>query len=105
MAVAARRSHGETAFQQSFPMDALRIMVDDLVFRARVPHGCFLPFLVALAAQPGDVQGKDRGARIRPSFHFVRTVAFLAGWPIRVIVGDKFAVHAALILLPYFRVT
>ena len=102
MAIATCRRHRKAAFQQPFPMDTLRIVVNDLVFRPCVPHCGFLSLLVALAAQHRDVDRKDRGLRICSSFHFVRAVAFLAGWPIRIIIGDQSAVHAALVLLPHF---
>ena len=80
-------------------MDALRVVIDDLMFRARIPHCRFLPLLVTLAAEDWNIDGEDRRLRIRAAFDFMCAVAFLARRPVRIIVRYESSVHTALILL------
>ena len=105
MAVAARCGDSEAALQQSFPVDTLRVVGDDLMLRSGVPNCRFLPFLMAFAAKHRDIDGEDGGFWIRPALHFVSAVTFLAGGCIRIVVGDQSPVHTTLKLLPDLRVT
>lgn len=104
VAVAAGCRDGQSAFQQTLPVDAFRVVGNDLMLRSGVPDGGFLPFLVTLAAKPRDVEGEDGGLWIGPTFHLVRAMTFLAGWSVRIIVGNQLAVHAFLELLTHFCV-
>lgn len=105
MTVTARCRDGQAAFQQSFAVNALCVVRDDLVLRTGVTDSRFLPLLMALAAKPGDIDGENGRLWIRPPLHFVCAMALLAGGPVRVVVGDQPSVHAPQKLRTHLRVT
>ena len=56
MAVRAHRRDGKTAFHEPFAVNALRVPLDDLMFRSLVAHRGLFPFAVTLGAEIGNIR-------------------------------------------------
>ncbi len=105
VAVGAGSSHRQAAFEQPFAMDALLVSLNDLVLRARVSHGGFVPFAMAAGAQVRDIRGKDGRFRIFPSADAMRAMAFVARWRIGVVPCKQLSMNALLVLLTWLCMT
>ena len=99
MAIRARGSHGQATLHQTFTVDALRIVLDDLVFCTDISNRRLLAFAMALCTELRDVDSKRRRSWVDLSLHGMRAVAFLACWPVGIVLCNKSAVGALLVLL------
>lgn len=61
MAVGAGCRNRETTFQQPLAMDALCVVLDDLVLCARIANGCLLTLPVTASTEGRDICGKGWG--------------------------------------------
>ena len=103
VAVRAHCGHRETAFHQPLPVNALGIMLKDLVLLPDVSHRRLLARAVAPAAQRWHVGRENRGLRVQLSERAVGPVALLAGRGVVVVFRHKHPVQAFLVQLAYFR--
>ena len=101
----ASRSHGESALQQSLPVNAFFIVGDDLVLGTGVAQRRFLTFTMATPAQVRYVGRKYGRRRIVSLQYAMGSVAVFAGRRILVVLSQQLTVLAALELLADFLVT
>ena len=80
-------------------MDALGVVLGDLVLAPRVAEGRFLPLAVTTSAQGRHVGGEGPRCRILPAENRVPAVALLAGGRIGIVGGQELPMLAALKLL------
>jgi len=85
-------------------VDALVVVLDDLVLPPRVAHGGFLAFAMTPAAQSGHVGGKSDRVRIMFPQDVMGAVALLAVGSVGIVSGQQLTVFAALVLLADFLV-
>lgn len=85
---------GQTALQQSLAVNALGIVLNDLVLGADVTHGSFLTLAVAARAKCRNVSHKRRGGRILLAQNAVRTMTLLAAGCIGIFLAEKLAMSA-----------
>ena len=78
VAVGAIGGDGQAGLQQPLAVDALAVMVHDVVLLAGVANGGLLPGLVAFGAERRDVSRKGRRGGIELAQGAVRAVAVLA---------------------------
>ena len=100
--VGARGSHRQPALHQPLAVDTLRVMLNDLMLRARVPSSCFLTFTMAFRAQGRNIRRERRRIWAQFPQHVVRAVTFFARRAIRVVLRHELPVRAELELLAYF---
>jgi len=85
-------------------MNALAVVLNDLVLPPRITHSSLLPFTVAARAELRNVDRERRGFRVLPAEHPVRAVTLLARRSIRVVSALKLSVRAAQVHSPDFVV-
>ena len=103
VAIGTRCRYGQSAFQQTFSVNALLVMINDLMFSTGVAGSGFLSFLMALGTKCRNIRRENRRFGIAAAFDTVRSVAFFAGWSVRIIFRDEFAVRAHCVFGGDFR--
>ena len=104
VAIGAVGGNGESALQQSFAVDALRVVLHDGVLLARIPNGGFLARAMALSTQRRNIAGERRRCRVIFAQSSVRAVAIAACWRIGTALRRQLTVRAVTIQSDYFVV-
>lgn len=105
MAVRAHCRDDEAALQQSLTVDALCIMVRDVVFRALITDSGFLTFAMTFCAERRNPRWKCHRLRIRPLSNHMRAVTFRARRCVCIVPGEQRAVNALLVHLDLLGMT
>ncbi len=105
VAIGTIRCHRQTAFQQPLAVDALHVVLYDVILFASVTDSCFLTYPMALSAQHGHVSGIGRRVGFTLSQCSMITVTIVASGRVRIPLCDQLAMGAFSILTHHFGVT
>ena len=104
VAIGAHGRDHESALQQAFAVNALRVSFHDLGFRAGVAGSGLLPLAMTPRAQHRNIGRKCRRGRLGLALHPVRAVTLDARGRIEIFFREQLSMRAFLVLLHKFGV-